>query len=280
MLRQGTMVLSRLLILPFLLAILIGLDVYKTYEVPDRTISLNGGDVKGLNRSGLPKSPIFFLPCGISLLFNIAVVFASFQEWSWAYSHKDRRRLQLASYYVYIIGISVTEFAMYWPGFCDSSVWILIGWIYSTSRASTRRCRDMSFGVFGIYFFFNMLGLIWNEESYVNIMIDVNPSGLLRALQVGIFMLCVHIVFRLAEESSRASHKLKDKFDNDTKNILNIAENAKELLSRVLPKELIPRVRKLQEGSAIADIFENVTIIFAKIIGLHEMFDTLPTVSQ
>ena len=93
MLRQGTMVLSRLLILPFLLAILIGLDVYKTYEVPDRTISLNGGDVKGLNRSGLPKSPIFFLPCGISLLFNIAVVFASFQEWSWAYSHKDRRRL-------------------------------------------------------------------------------------------------------------------------------------------------------------------------------------------
>ena len=60
MLRQGTMVLSRLLILPFLLAILIGLDVYKTYEVPDRTISLNGGDVKGLNRSGLPKSPIFF----------------------------------------------------------------------------------------------------------------------------------------------------------------------------------------------------------------------------
>ena len=110
-------------------------------------------------------------------------------------------------------------------------------------------------------------------------MIDVNPSGLLRALQVGIFMQCVHIVFRLAEESSRASHKLKDKFDNDTKNILNIAENAKELLSRVLPKELIPRVRKLQEGSAIADIFENVTIIFAKIIGLHEMFDTLPTVS-
>jgi class 3 adenylate cyclase len=87
-----------------------------------------------------------------------------------------------------------------------------------------------------------------------------------------------HIVFWLPESSSRSSHKLKHKFSSDTAKLIETAEGSKIILERVLPKELIPRVRKLQEGSAIADIYDSVTIVFAKIVGLHEMFDTLPTV--
>ena len=87
-----------------------------------------------------------------------------------------------------------------------------------------------------------------------------------------------HVVFWLPESSSRASHKLKHKFSSDTAKLIETAEGSKIILERVLPKELIPRVRKLQDGSAIADMYDSVTIIFAKIIGLHEMFDTLPTV--
>ena len=277
-LNKGTLVLARLLALPFILAALIAVDVYKSYEVPDEEISDNGGNVKGFERSHLPQSPIFFLPCGIQFAFNVLVVLASASGWSWAYSHRDRRRLQLASYLVYILAVSITEFAVFWPGFCDSSVWGLIGWIYSTSKASIRRCRDMSFACIGIYFFFNLLSLIWDGDQYTKTKIAVSPPGWARAMLILAWMCVCHVVFWLPESSSRASQKLKHKFSGDTAKLISAGEGSKALLSRVLPKELIPRVRKLQDGQAIADEFDNVTIIFAKVIGLHEMFETLPTV--
>ena len=123
-----------------------------------------------------------------------------------------------------------------------------------------------------------MLSLIWDDEQYSKLKIQVSPPGWMRALAIFVWMMVCHVVFWLPESSSRASHKLKHKFSGDTKKLIEAAEGSKMILSRVLPKELIPRVRKLQEGQAIADEFDNVTIIFAKIIGLHEMFETLPTV--
>ena len=152
--RKGTGILARLIALPFILATLVAVDVYKSYDVPDVEVSDHGGNVQGFDRSALPQSPIFFVPCALQLVFNVIIVIASASEWSWATSHRDRRRLQLASYVVYVLAVSVTEFSMFWPGFCDSSVWGLIGWIYSTSRAPIQRCRDFSFVCIGIYFFF------------------------------------------------------------------------------------------------------------------------------
>jgi class 3 adenylate cyclase len=136
----------------------------------------------------------------------------------------------------------------------------------------------MSFACIGIYFFFNLLSLIWDGDQYTKTKIAVSPPGWARAMLILAWMCVCHVVFWLPESSSRASQKLKHKFSGDTAKLISAGEGSKALLSRVLPKELIPRVRKLQDGQAIADEFDNVTIIFAKVIGLHEMFETLPTV--
>ena len=277
--RQGTMILARLLILPFLLAILIAVDVYDQYNIPHPEISARGGNRTGYQRQNLPKAEIFFVPCVVQLLFNIFIVVASFMEWSFASSHRDRRRLQTFSYVIYSLGASIVEFSMFWPGFADSSVWILIGWIYVFSSASNRRCRDTCFQVLAVYILFNLLGLIWDDSAYDKIkMGGPAGTGIGRALGCIPWMFLCHIIYTIPETSSRASHRLKHKFSDDTAKLIEAAEGSKIILARVLPKELIPRVRKLQEGQAIADIYDNVTIIFGKIIGLHEMFDTLPTV--
>ena len=195
--REGTLVLARLLILPFVMAILMAIDVYKSYEVPDRETSERGGDLLHFNRTFYAESPIFFLPCGIQLMFNILVVVASALEWSWATSHKSRRRLQFISYLVLIVGISITEFAMVWPGFCDSAVWGLIGWIYSTSRASIRRCRDMALTVVAIYFLFNLLCLIWDDPVYEKILIENSPKGTVILLILLLVLLFFTLFFLL-----------------------------------------------------------------------------------
>ena len=201
--REGTLVLARLLILPFVLAILMSIDVYKSYEVPDQETSERGGDMLHFNRTFYAESPIFYLPCGIQLMFNILIVVASALEWSWATSHKSRRRLQFISYLVLIVGISISEFAMVWPGFCDSSVWGLIGWIYSTSRASIRRCRDMALTVVAIYFLFNLLCLIWDDPAYEKILIENSPRGTVKLLVLLLILLffwfsfCLLLVFLL-----------------------------------------------------------------------------------
>ena len=47
------------------------------------------------------------------------------------------------------------------------------------------------------------------------------------------------------------------------------------------PKDIISQVREISqvEGNAIAQPFDNVTIIFAKITGIHDLFETKPTVT-
>jgi class 3 adenylate cyclase len=67
-------------------------------------------------------------------------------------------------------------------------------------------------------------------------------------------------------------------FDEESEALMQQLKTSQSLLERVLPEKVIPRVKHLTDNSAIADEFNSVTIIFAKVKGIHELFDKLPTV--
>ena len=62
-------------------------------------------------------------------------------------------------------------------------------------------------------------------------------------------------------------------FDEESEALIQQLKTSQNLLERVLPVKVIPRVKHLTENSAIADEFNSVTIIFAKVKGVHELFD-------
>jgi hypothetical protein len=237
LLKAGNKILARLLILPPVLLLLILVDIWKTLRWPTPELSERGGLFKP-GRANMLDSWIFVVPPLVHMVFNTVVVMAAHYSLPWAYTHQSRRRIQLISYVVYIVALSVTEFAMKWPGFGDSSVWLLIAFIYSFSRASIKRCSDISSVVILIYFFSNLLGLVWPETE----VISSSPAGWLRALQVIPWMMVCHIVYWLPESSSRSSYKLKVQFGDETSRLIKTAESSKQMLQRVLPAALIPRV--------------------------------------
>ncbi len=57
-------------------------------------------------------------------------------------------------------------------------------------------------------------------------------------------------------------------------------KNTEQLLECVLPKEIIPVVKDMAntKSNRYCVSYDNVTILFAKITGVHEMFEELPTV--
>ena len=251
LLKAGNRTLSRLLILPPILLLLIMVDIWKTLRWPTPEFSERGGLYKP-GRAGMLDSWIFVLPPLVHMAFNTVVVIAAYSRCSWAYTHQSRRRLQLMSYVVYIVALSVTEFAMKWSGFGDSSVYALVAFIYSFSRASIKRCRDISSVIILIYFFSNLLGLVWPESESI----QSTTVGWLRALQVVPWMMVCHIVYWLPESSSRASYKLKVQFGEETSRLIKAAESSKEMLQRVLPAALIPRVVRV--GTVIWFLFSMV----------------------
>ena len=69
-------------------------------------------------------------------------------------------------------------------------------------------------------------------------------------------MMVCHIVYWLPESSSRASYKLKVQFGEETSRLIKAAESSKEMLQRVLPAALIPRVVRV--GTVIWFLFSMV----------------------
>ena len=82
--------------------------------------------------------------------------------------------------------------------------------------------------------------------------------------------------------------KLSDRAYNEQAKVLQLKvkvlktqlKNTEQLLECVLPKEIIPIVKDMAntKSSRYCVSYDKVTILFAKITGVHEMFEELPTV--
>ena len=173
-------------------------------------------------------------------------------------------------------------------GFQDSVFWMLVGWVFTFGKMGFWHSAYVVWLCVILYGFFSYVGFALDQRKELSDHPSLFAPGqdppdikeqadgtkivtLNTRLQCPSFSTLVH-------EGLEKGHGPGYRGTQDLKGQVDLT---KKLLESTLPKDIISQVREISqvEGNAIAQPFDNVTIIFAKITGIHDLFETKPTVT-
>ena len=221
------------------------------------------------------KAAYFYIPSGCSFaMFMVLPVLTASRALA-KIGVEDtvalRKKIQACSFVLTVLGYIITELSTGLIGFSDSVVWVIISWIYGFGQYSFRAAFVITSLVTALYILSAALGLVLHNES-----IGIKVAGL-----VGLLYIPLSIIFSVIEVQIEKASRMTAKEAEGREQLLEQVAMTEKLLETVLPKAIIPQVKQIAnlQDVAIAHTYQCCTICFAKITGIHHLFETQPTVS-
>jgi class 3 adenylate cyclase len=214
----------------------------------------------------------FWFPTLLSGVLNVVLLVVMFPcRLEFLHSNEHRRVGLLCLLLTMPLMQSITEIAMQRPGFADSCMLLFVT---VTHHAPSK------FGIRRSFIAVAIGTVIYVISHIINFALDTSSKGYERLFPYFAWWMLQHYFSFLPQQLQLKNYRLSLKFKEEQKMLTESVKKSTALLERVLPVAMIPRVKLLATDDAIADEFNCVTIIFAKVLGIHELFKTLPTVVQ
>jgi class 3 adenylate cyclase len=223
----------------------------------------NGEDMKISERLNWCWSPIALY--GVA---NIVIVAMMYGELPKIQSDYSKRRALLGLYLLFPILTGIAEVALGAPTFYDSSMILFVSAVHHfPGKVGVHRSwKTVAYGS-GFYCLCQLVNFAIIREHKLHKLAPLFGWWVVQ-----------HIYTKLPETLQLQNYLLHLSFDEEQEILMENIKKSETLLERVLPRAIIPRIKTLRNGAAIADEFNSVTIIFAKVLGIHDLFDKLPTV--
>lgn len=260
------------MILAVVMILLVVFDVVKVTAHPNKVISILKDTTNPTNETDSVASLFFISPILSGCMFLSMPLLIKFNIVDDDNMYL-KKILLAAIYIVTAVIIVVVEISTSWYGFADSQIWVLVGWVGTMSPFGFRGSFCVSTVIVALYSICLILGVGMSVLSASTIQ---KLWQLAVLLYIPNFLVAVFI-----EEQIEQAARLTVKEEDGLEELEEQLTYGKNLLETVLPKELITMVKQMSEvkDAAIAHKYESCTITFIKIVGIHALFESKPTVT-
>ena len=217
----------------------------------------------------LAKLNWFWLPVGLYLILTVTMLCMMSGDMPRLQSDFTRRKALMALFCFMPFSMSIMEICLQKPGFTDSTMLFFVSVVhhFPGKLGVKRATQTVLFGT-----------VCYCLSHVINFITMGGHKKYNRLVPYFLWWWGNHIFTKMPEQLQLQNYLLTLSFDEEQELLMSSVKKSNALLERVLPRAIIPRIKAMKGGSAIADEFTSVTIMFGKVLGIHELFDKLPTV--